>query len=123
MIINTGTRAVLEPIPGLVDAQPLTHNEALELDEVPGHGTRALCVFALFISSLSASRRRTEELPREGRDDLEANHLSITHLSPRVPLIEARALLPGCGCVSRPLPMDGSAFVASRDLSVASHIS
>src|SRR5499427_6286848 len=37
VIINTGTRAVLEPIPGLVDAQPLTHIEALELDEVPEH--------------------------------------------------------------------------------------
>src|SRR5262245_19617329 len=37
VIINTGTRAVLEPIPGLVDAQPLTHIEALELDEVSEH--------------------------------------------------------------------------------------
>src|SRR6266446_5198042 len=37
VIINTGTRAVLDPVPGLVDAQPLTHIEALELDEVPGH--------------------------------------------------------------------------------------
>src|ERR1700757_1903279 len=34
VIINTGTHASLEPIPGLVDAQPLTHIEALELDEV-----------------------------------------------------------------------------------------
>jgi pyruvate/2-oxoglutarate dehydrogenase complex dihydrolipoamide dehydrogenase (E3) component len=37
VIINTGTRAALEPVPGLVDAQPLTHIEALELDEVPAH--------------------------------------------------------------------------------------
>ena len=37
VIINTGTRSVLEPIPGLVDAQPLTHIEALELDQVPEH--------------------------------------------------------------------------------------
>ena len=37
MIINTGTHAAFEPIPGLVDAQPLTHIEALELDQVPGH--------------------------------------------------------------------------------------
>jgi pyruvate/2-oxoglutarate dehydrogenase complex dihydrolipoamide dehydrogenase (E3) component len=27
----------LDPIPGLADAQPLTHIEALELDQVPGH--------------------------------------------------------------------------------------
>ena len=35
VIIGTGTRAALDPIPGLADAQPLTHVEALELDEVP----------------------------------------------------------------------------------------
>jgi pyruvate/2-oxoglutarate dehydrogenase complex dihydrolipoamide dehydrogenase (E3) component len=37
MIVSTGTRAVLEPIRGLSDAQPLTHIEALELDEIPSH--------------------------------------------------------------------------------------
>ena len=36
VIVSTGTRAALEPIPGLADAQPLTHIEALELDRVPG---------------------------------------------------------------------------------------
>ena len=37
VIINTGTRAALEPVPGLAEAQPLTHIEALELDELPEH--------------------------------------------------------------------------------------
>jgi pyruvate/2-oxoglutarate dehydrogenase complex dihydrolipoamide dehydrogenase (E3) component len=37
VIVSTGTRASLEPIPGLAEAQPLTHIEALELDEVPEH--------------------------------------------------------------------------------------
>lgn len=37
VIVSTGTRAASEPIPGLSDAQPLTHIEALELDLVPGH--------------------------------------------------------------------------------------
>jgi pyruvate/2-oxoglutarate dehydrogenase complex dihydrolipoamide dehydrogenase (E3) component len=37
VIISTGTRSASEPIPGLSDAQALTHIEALELDEVPGH--------------------------------------------------------------------------------------
>jgi Pyruvate/2-oxoglutarate dehydrogenase complex, dihydrolipoamide dehydrogenase (E3) component, and related enzymes len=37
VIIGTGTRAALEPIPGLADARPLTHVEALELDEIPEH--------------------------------------------------------------------------------------
>jgi pyruvate/2-oxoglutarate dehydrogenase complex dihydrolipoamide dehydrogenase (E3) component len=35
--IGAGTRAGLEPIPGLVEAQPLTHVEALELDEILEH--------------------------------------------------------------------------------------
>ena len=37
MIVSTGTRAAVEPIPGLVEVQPLTHIEALELDEIPEH--------------------------------------------------------------------------------------
>jgi pyruvate/2-oxoglutarate dehydrogenase complex dihydrolipoamide dehydrogenase (E3) component len=37
VIIGTGTRARIEPIPGLVEAEPLTHVEALELHEVPEH--------------------------------------------------------------------------------------
>ncbi|MGH9618137.1 MAG: dihydrolipoyl dehydrogenase family protein [Bryobacteraceae bacterium] len=37
VIVSTGTRAALGPIPGLADAQPLTHIEALELDRVPEH--------------------------------------------------------------------------------------
>jgi pyruvate/2-oxoglutarate dehydrogenase complex dihydrolipoamide dehydrogenase (E3) component len=34
VIVNTGTHAAFESIPGLVEAQPLTHIEALELDVV-----------------------------------------------------------------------------------------
>ena len=37
VIVSTGTRAAIEAIPGLVEAKPLTHIEALELDEVPRH--------------------------------------------------------------------------------------
>ena len=37
VIINTGSRATLEPIPGLAEAKPLTHIEALELDHLPKH--------------------------------------------------------------------------------------
>src|ERR1700746_4016522 len=37
VIVSTGTRASLEPIPGLAESQPLTHIEALELDEIPEH--------------------------------------------------------------------------------------
>jgi pyruvate/2-oxoglutarate dehydrogenase complex dihydrolipoamide dehydrogenase (E3) component len=37
VIINTGSRATLEPIPGLAEVEPLTHIEALELDHIPKH--------------------------------------------------------------------------------------
>jgi len=37
IVINTGTRATVEAIPGLREANPLTHVEALELDRIPEH--------------------------------------------------------------------------------------
>jgi pyruvate/2-oxoglutarate dehydrogenase complex dihydrolipoamide dehydrogenase (E3) component len=37
VVIGTGTHAAVENIPGLAEAQPLTHIEALELDIVPEH--------------------------------------------------------------------------------------
>jgi pyruvate/2-oxoglutarate dehydrogenase complex dihydrolipoamide dehydrogenase (E3) component len=37
VIVSTGTRPALGQIPGLVEAQPLTHIETLELDQVPEH--------------------------------------------------------------------------------------
>lgn len=37
VIISTGTHATIDRIPGLLEAQPLTHVEALELDRVPEH--------------------------------------------------------------------------------------
>jgi pyruvate/2-oxoglutarate dehydrogenase complex dihydrolipoamide dehydrogenase (E3) component len=37
VVVNTGTRASVEAIPGLREAKPLTHIEALELDRIPEH--------------------------------------------------------------------------------------
>ncbi len=37
VVISTGSRASIDPIPGLVEAEPLTHVEALELGAVPDH--------------------------------------------------------------------------------------
>ena len=37
VVINTGTRATLDRTPGLSEAKPLTHIEALELDHIPRH--------------------------------------------------------------------------------------
>jgi pyruvate/2-oxoglutarate dehydrogenase complex dihydrolipoamide dehydrogenase (E3) component len=37
LFLNLGTHASIPPIPGLAQAEPLTHIEALELDRLPGH--------------------------------------------------------------------------------------
>jgi pyruvate/2-oxoglutarate dehydrogenase complex dihydrolipoamide dehydrogenase (E3) component len=37
VIISTGSRTTVESVPGLLEASPLTHIEALELDHIPGH--------------------------------------------------------------------------------------
>ena len=81
VIIGTGTRAVLEPIPGLVDAQPLTHIEALELDEVPEHllvigggyiGLELSQAMRRFGSRVSVIDRNERLLHREDDDVTEA---------------------------------------------------
>jgi pyruvate/2-oxoglutarate dehydrogenase complex dihydrolipoamide dehydrogenase (E3) component len=37
VVISTGSRATIPPIPGLRESKPLTHIEALELDHLPEH--------------------------------------------------------------------------------------
>jgi pyruvate/2-oxoglutarate dehydrogenase complex dihydrolipoamide dehydrogenase (E3) component len=37
VVICTGSRARIDDVPGLKEARPLTHIEALELDQVPKH--------------------------------------------------------------------------------------
>jgi pyruvate/2-oxoglutarate dehydrogenase complex dihydrolipoamide dehydrogenase (E3) component len=37
VVLSTGSRASIDPVPGLAEAAPLTHVEALELDRIPEH--------------------------------------------------------------------------------------
>jgi pyruvate/2-oxoglutarate dehydrogenase complex dihydrolipoamide dehydrogenase (E3) component len=37
VVISTGSRATVAPIPGLIESRPLTHIEALDLDHLPEH--------------------------------------------------------------------------------------
>ncbi len=37
VVISTGSRARIDPIPGLAEARPMTHIELLDLDRVPNH--------------------------------------------------------------------------------------
>ena len=81
VIIGTGTHAALEPIPGLADSQPLTHIEALELDEVPEHllvigggyvGLELAQAMRRFGSKVSVIDRNDRLLHREDDDVTEA---------------------------------------------------
>ena len=81
VIISTGTRAALEPIPGLVDAQPLTHIEALELDEIPKHlvvmgggyvGLELSQAMRRFGSDVTVIERNERLVDREDEDVTEA---------------------------------------------------
>src|SRR5881296_1572302 len=77
VIISTGTRAALEPTPGLAEAQPLTHVEALELDQIPEHlivigggyvGLELSQAMRRFGSNVSIIDRNNRVLHREDED-------------------------------------------------------
>ncbi|HEY3988429.1 MAG TPA: FAD-dependent oxidoreductase [Acidobacteriaceae bacterium] len=81
VIVSTGTRATLEAIPGLAEAQPLTHIEALELDQVPEHlvvigsgyvGVELAQAMRRFGSRVSVIGRRGRLMPQEDEDVAEA---------------------------------------------------
>ena len=81
VIVSTGTRATLEPIPGLAEAQPLTHIEALELDEVPEHllvvgggyvGVEMAQAMRRFGSRVTVIDRRERLMSKEDLDVCEA---------------------------------------------------
>jgi pyruvate/2-oxoglutarate dehydrogenase complex dihydrolipoamide dehydrogenase (E3) component len=81
VIVNTGTHASLESIPGLADAQPLTHIEALELDQVPEHllvigsgyiGSEMAQAFRRFGSKVTLVDRNERLMHREDSDVTEA---------------------------------------------------
>src|SRR5579859_6496597 len=81
VIVSTGTRAALDPVPGLADAKPLTHIEALELDEVPKHllvlgggyvGIEFSQAMRRFGAEVSVIERSDRLMPREDDDVGEA---------------------------------------------------
>jgi len=81
VIVSTGTRAAIEAIPGLVEAEPLTHIEALELDEVPEHllvigggyvGIELSQAMRRFGSEVTVIDRNQRLLPKEDEDVCEA---------------------------------------------------
>jgi pyruvate/2-oxoglutarate dehydrogenase complex dihydrolipoamide dehydrogenase (E3) component len=81
VIVSTGTRATLEPIPGLAEAEPLTHVEALELDRLPEHllvigggyvGIELSQAMRRFGSKVTVIDRNQRLMSREDEDVCEA---------------------------------------------------
>jgi pyruvate/2-oxoglutarate dehydrogenase complex dihydrolipoamide dehydrogenase (E3) component len=81
VIVSTGTRATLGTIPGLAEAQPLTHVEALELDQIPQHllvigggyvGIELSQAMRRFGSKVSVIDRNERLMSREDDDVCEA---------------------------------------------------
>jgi pyruvate/2-oxoglutarate dehydrogenase complex dihydrolipoamide dehydrogenase (E3) component len=77
VIVSTGTRATVEAIPGLREAEPLTHIEALELDSVPENllvigsgyvGVELAQAMRRFGSRVSVIGRRGRLMPQEDED-------------------------------------------------------
>src|SRR5215469_4244362 len=81
VVIGTGTHAAIDSTPGLAEAQPLTHVEALELGEVPEHllvigggyiGLEFAQALRRFGSNVTVIDRNDRLLHREDDDVTEA---------------------------------------------------
>jgi pyruvate/2-oxoglutarate dehydrogenase complex dihydrolipoamide dehydrogenase (E3) component len=81
VIIDTGSRARIDDTPGLREAGPLTHVEALELDHLPGHlivlgggyvGLELAQAVRRFGSRVTVVERNGSLIYREDRDVTEA---------------------------------------------------
>jgi pyruvate/2-oxoglutarate dehydrogenase complex dihydrolipoamide dehydrogenase (E3) component len=81
VVISTGSRARIDPIPGLAGARPMTHVEALELDRVPEHlvvigggyvGLELAQAMRRFGSRVTVIERNDALAHREDRDVSEA---------------------------------------------------
>src|SRR5271169_4287230 len=83
VVINTGTRATIAPIPGLAEANPMTHIEALDLDRIPEHllvlgggyvGLELAQAMRRFGSRVTIIERNPRLLHREDQDISAALH-------------------------------------------------
>jgi pyruvate/2-oxoglutarate dehydrogenase complex dihydrolipoamide dehydrogenase (E3) component len=83
LVIGTGTHATLPDIPGLAEAKPLTHVEALELDHIPKHlivlgggyvGLELAQAMRRFGSKVTVIDRNDRLAHREDQDVCQALH-------------------------------------------------
>jgi pyruvate/2-oxoglutarate dehydrogenase complex dihydrolipoamide dehydrogenase (E3) component len=83
VIVSTGSRATVEPIPGLREADPLTHIGVLELDQLPAHlivlgggyiGLELAQAMRRFGSRVTIVERNARLVHREDDDVTDALH-------------------------------------------------
>lgn len=106
LFLNLGTHASIPPVPGLAEAAPLTHIEALELDRLPGHlivvgggyvGLELAQAYRRFGSRVTVIdhgprllRHEDVDVSQEVRRILEADGVEVL-LSARVEQVEGRS--------------------------------
>ena len=87
VVINTGSHAAIPDVPGLSDAHPLTHIEALELDNVPPHlivlgggytGIEMAQAYRRFGSRVTIIEPGPQIMAREDADVAETMHRALT---------------------------------------------
>jgi pyruvate/2-oxoglutarate dehydrogenase complex dihydrolipoamide dehydrogenase (E3) component len=100
VIISTGSRATIADVPGLAESQPLTHVEALELGELPGHliilgggyvGLEFAQAMRRFGSRVTILERSPRLLPRE--DDDVAQALAQAFLSEGIEILTGAQMM------------------------------
>jgi pyruvate/2-oxoglutarate dehydrogenase complex dihydrolipoamide dehydrogenase (E3) component len=100
VIISTGSRATIADVPGLAESQPLTHVEALELGELPGHliilgggyvGLEFAQAMRRFGSRVTVVERSQRLLPRE--DDDVAQALAQAFLSEGIEILTGAQMM------------------------------
>ncbi|WP_263385507.1 dihydrolipoyl dehydrogenase family protein [Granulicella arctica] len=86
VVIGTGTRATIAPLPGLAESKPLTHIEALDLGEVPDHlivlgagyvGLELAQAMRRFGSDVTVISRNAKLLHNEDDDVAESLRLAL----------------------------------------------
>jgi pyruvate/2-oxoglutarate dehydrogenase complex dihydrolipoamide dehydrogenase (E3) component len=87
VVLSTGSRASIDPIPGLAEAHPMTHIEALDLDHIPGHllvvgggyvGLELAQAMRRFGSGVTIIDRNTRLAHHEDEDVTDALHTVLT---------------------------------------------
>ncbi|MDG3004831.1 FAD-dependent oxidoreductase [Paludisphaera mucosa] len=128
VFLDVGTRASLPPIPGLADARPMTHVEALDLGRLPAHlvilgggyvGLEFAQALRRFGSRVTILNRSGRLLDREDPDVSEALLQLMDDEGVEVRLNVAAAAVEGRSGEALRITLDGGSVIEATDLLVA----